>query len=205
MPEWVLDKDVGGQHHQRHGGERYAEIASINACHGAHRSLKLGQKRKTGGSKPPACKSAVFEDQLAAASFFSISRLMMRAFCESSSPFALARKASRPPRCSTERSALAEMRRRTERLQRVGEQRDVAEVRQELPLGLVVRVADECGHSDTALPVSSQRRDMGSILSSKWHHSFKSNGFASQIPRRRTPEVLGRCEAIGRNRMPRQE
>ncbi len=54
---------------------------------------------------------------------------------------ALARKASRPPRCSTERSALAEMRSAHILVQRFRDQRHLDEVRQEPALGLVVGVA----------------------------------------------------------------
>src|SRR5918993_1405678 len=115
------------------------------------------------------------KDQPAAASFLAISRLMVRAPIDSSSALALARKASRPPRCSTERSALAETRRRTERLSvsetSVTLQRFGRNFRFVLRFEWLTRWP-----LSTALPVSSQRRDMGSILL-----SLKGRGFDSRV------------------------
>src|SRR5690606_22698676 len=54
--------------------------------------------------------------QLAAASFFVSARFSSSAFGDSSASLAFARNASRPQRWSTDFSALAEIRKRTERL-----------------------------------------------------------------------------------------
>ena len=62
MPEWILDQDVGRQHHQRHGGERYEEIASIEmrvmALIGLSSSLAKNAKRAA-RSHPPANSAVV--------------------------------------------------------------------------------------------------------------------------------------------------
>ena len=81
----------------------------------------------------------------------------------SSSSLAFSRKASSPPRWSTVFSALAETRSLTERLERVGDQRDVQQVRQEPPFGLDVGVAHLVA-DQRHLPVRSQRRDMAKPL-----------------------------------------
>ena len=98
-------------------------------------------------------------NQLAAASFFSISRLMVRAFCESSIALCLGKE-------RVEATAMLDRAKRVggnaeahRTLQRIGEQRDFAR-------GSAGTSAWSCGSSgsrvaiSTALPVSSQRRDM---------------------------------------------
>src|SRR4051794_24767861 len=99
----------------------------------------------------------------ASARFLAISLFSLRAFGESSSAWAFARNASRPPRWSTDLSALAEMRSLTERpsaseisvtLRRFGRKRRLVLMFEWLTLW------PTCG----PLPVRSHRRDMVEIL-----------------------------------------
>src|SRR5262249_19479508 len=96
----------------------------------------------------------------AAARFFTISRLRLSASRDSSSSFAFSRKASSPPRWSTDLSALADTRSLTERLSasemkvtlhRLGRNRRLVLRFEWLTLWPVC----------AALPVKSHRRDMG--------------------------------------------
>src|SRR5262249_20240684 len=93
------------------------------------------------------------------ATFLAICFFKSRARCDSSPASAFRRNASRPPRCSTERSAVAEMRRRTLRfsaseisvtLTRFGRKRRLVLLLAWLTLWPLC----------TALPVSSHSRDM---------------------------------------------
>src|SRR5215207_7232954 len=100
------------------------------------------------------------KDQLAAAAFLAICRLISSARGESSVSLAFTRKASRPPRWSMVLSALADTRSLTERpsaseiivtLHRLGRNRRLVLRFEWLTLWPVC----------AALPVKSHRRDMG--------------------------------------------
>ena len=79
---------------------------------------------------------------------FSIWRFKRRALIDSSLSRAASRNLSRPPRCSTERSACEVILQVHPLAERVADQRDLVEVGQETPTRLVVRVADVVAGQD---------------------------------------------------------
>ena len=101
-------------------------------------------ERTIRGSKTTECQPAA-----AAVFFFAICRLSSNAFGDSSESFALARKASSPPRWSTRLEGMGRDPQPHRAPERVRHQRDVQEVRQEPPLGLDIRMADLVAHLGT--------------------------------------------------------
>ena len=177
MVERILDEDVRREDDEHHGGKGDREIATVD---GSWRIL--GRRLKlaiNANGRPRAARRANAIDRRSGRGGELLLDLALDRCghsCDSSSSLALARKASRPPRCSTERSALAEMRRRTERCSvsdcRVTLQRFGRNFRLVLRFEWLTRWP-----LSTALPVSSQRRDMASSYR-QWGAAQKSRGFA---------------------------
>ena len=128
---------------------------------------------------------------------FLRSRLSLRQRSDRSSSLAFRRKASRPPRCSTDFKACALTRRRSLAPECVAYQRDLAKVGTKLPLRLVLGVAPQLARRGS-LPVSSQRLVISKLLRQPpkgWPRVRKIRGMCGCSGRGRCNKALSMPEA----------